>query len=263
MPRFREDVWGALPTQFNGKGLESLVSADAVWQEIDCGLLARPFVRLHPDSRIADITRMVVNNPLSGYMDLERTRNAVQAGAVLVLERAELWHSGVTHACSELARDLPFGVTGTVVLLPLNKDAASLRAVLGASTSEHLLIAVTQGSLYVDVGRVEEANDLPGAFSGIVPSGAVVYVPPLYALQATAADDTTTVVVFRVSEPSANQLAEVALALFVHGPAQNIAGTHQAMTLVDKLDWLRDQLSNYCSSISAKSLLEHYLQVNE
>lgn len=253
---FRAETWAVLPAHFVSDNPVTTIDARFIESAVDCGLLVEPFVRLFPDVPQARLTRVVVNNDLRGYLDPAETRAALEQGQVLVCEQIEVWHEDTADVVSAIQDELVFPVSASVVVLSQAAGNISLRTALGADENEHLFVIPAEGRLLLDAGQAHSETGFPGGFSLEAGRSDTCYVPPACSVDiANTEAAQAAVVVLRTAEPSAEELAELILARFLSGPAEEIAGQHHAMTMLEKIAWLREQLPRFLESTSARELL--------
>lgn len=253
---FRAETWAVLPAHFVSENPAMIIDAAFIKSAIDCGLLVEPFVRFFPDVPQAWLTRVVVNNDLRGYLDPAEVPGALEQGKILVCEQVELWHEETAKVVSAIQEDLVFPVSASVVVLSQAAGNISLRTVLGANENEHLFVMPGESRLLLDVGQAHSKTGFPGGFTSEVGRGDTCYVPPACAVDIVNTEAVQeAVLVLRITEPSAEELAELLLACFLSGPAEEIAGQHHAMTMPEKIAWLRERLPRFLDSISAREIL--------
>lgn len=254
---FRAETWSVMSAQYESVDMKGLLSSAAIKDQLDCGLLVRPFVRLFPDVPSAWVTRVVVNNDLHGYLDPDRIDDLLEGPSALVLEQIELWNDDVAGLTSQLQTDVSFRVRATAVLLPNTTGSLPLRDLLGAAAEDHLFIVPTEGAISLNAGTKVGSTSHPYASAPVIGTQNTYYLPPGELVSVAAADETpSTFIVFRMKEPSAEELAELVLALFLAGPAEKISGLHHTMTMSEKVSWMRDRLPEYLETLPARSLLE-------
>ncbi|MEH1097773.1 JmjC domain-containing protein [Micromonospora sp. CPCC 205561] len=257
---FLDDVWGVFPRQYRAETAAGLLTSRRIWDELDCGLVVRPFVRLVaagdpvPYEEFCH-TRNVVNNPLVGYPDAVVVRHRHDGGATVVLDRPERWSTDVADLVAGLASFFRAEVWSTAFLTPPGA-AADLAADPAAHCFVVQLEGATSWSLASTLGDEREA--VPGGLAApTLRPGDVLYLPAGTTGGATAGDNGALHLVVGVREVAARRLAELMLAVFLKGPvAEAAAVDHHTMTLDEKVSWLRGALREHLAGLDLGKVVE-------
>lgn len=253
---FREHHWGALPFEYRSDLFQEMNLEEVIWDEIDCGFLAKPFVALSPDVPDAWVTRIVQNTPCEGYLHPDHARVALKSGSAMIFPQSELWSVDVAHLLDEIREDFAFSVSATFVAVPAGSKDFDLGHVSGIGASEHVFALTTDASLRLSITPPKHVQMRDEALSGTGESGTVYYVPPGWSLRMDQ-DAPSAVLVIRLSEPTPQQCAEIGLAMFLSQIDDDIAGSHHRMTADEKLNWLRTSLPDFFSGLSTREILAH------
>jgi hypothetical protein len=243
---FFSHIWNVFPYQYRVQNALGLLSPADIWDELDCGLIVRPYVRLADPSGAAGQeaafhTRLVVNNELTGYPDPDAFSRAYRGGATIVLERPELWHARVAGLVGSLAGGFRGEVWSAAVLTP---PRGSIAGLVGQPGREHSFALQLAGRSSWSVGGTSDGQPAPGSFCVELDAGGLVYLPPDCERAVRVGDEGALLLVISVAEVSAERLAETIGVLFLRSPAaRSIEDSHHTMTIAEKIAWLRGAIA--------------------
>lgn len=263
---FFADLWRTLPQSFRCQSVTRLISASETWSALDCGLLVSPYFSVMREGvprALADITvtRDVLKQRLSHYPDAAAIRECFASGHTVTLPRPEHWHSRIREMIVGLRADFRAELQASVFLSP--PDTEWVRA---HTDNAHMLVLQLDGERDWVVGLSAD-NDGAGLrrsdngerhrMEVTLGPGDVLYIPQGCPYHAIARGCTSLHLAVTVQEPTARDLAELALAGFLRGPpAEEIAGTHHAMPVDEKVAWLRAALAEHLSGQDIGALVD-------
>jgi hypothetical protein len=242
---FLADAWETRPRSFACPAALRLLTQSDVWDMLDCGLLVAPYFSIATEgaSTLSGITetRSVQNRPMPLYAKAETIRASVAGGRILKLNQADHWHAGLQELIGNLRTELRADVRSSVVLSP--KDAQ-----IGPQTDgANLLILQLEGQTHWRVAPSVDCGAGEDQWTEVaLRPGEVLYLPADRRYSAITGDRGALHVAITALQPTARDLAELALARFLGDPrAEEIAGSHHLMPLEEKVAWLRTQLVTY------------------
>lgn len=248
-PEELHDVWGCLPYQYRKEAAAGLLSSRRIWDELDCGLVVRPFFSVIPGpphrlGKDVHRSRNVVNNRLDGYPDPAEIARLHAQGSAVLLHRPELWNPEIAGLVDGMATSLRAKAWSTAVLLPAGAHGDPHRELLRAAPETHTFVYQLEGRTSWTV--TDAAGDAAAAPTGHRPfqaqqrPGDLLYLPPLTEQSVDAGADGSLSLLVSVQELTARQLAETMLALFLRStPVADLAGQHHALSLTEKMAWVR------------------------
>lgn len=262
---FFVDVWGTRPRSFQCQAGPRLLSQAEIWDMLDCGLLVAPYFSVFREdvrSAVADITetRNVLNRPMAAYADAAAVRERFASGHTFKLNQPEHWHAGIKELLNGLRADFRAEVRSSVFLSP--PDATGVQA---HTDEAHALVLQLDGHMDWCVG-LSPSNDVDEGqrVEATLQPGDVLYIPSGHPHYATARGGDSLHIAITVQQPSARDLAELALAGFLDGPRANkIAGTHHLMSIDEKVAWLRVELAEQLSGQDFGALVDEAVRIRQ
>jgi len=213
---------GGLPT--------GLLTAAEIWDEIDCGLLLPPFLRVFGDGPRRDRDDHAGGGDAvsagSFRIDGGAVRRAFGNGATLQLNNVEEWHRPTRALLDKLAPGLPGVLRAVAFLSPPGKTPV----ITAHTDNAHVFVIQVEGEKDWAVGPLDATTvadpafcvtpEIPpeGRLDTTLCSGEVLYVPhgcPHYAL---ARSTTSLHLSVNVEEPSTRHLLNAYLAQFMTSP---------------------------------------------
>ncbi|MET7986426.1 MULTISPECIES: cupin domain-containing protein [unclassified Streptomyces] len=251
---FREH-WANQPVVLRAHSdLSLLITEQEMWDEVDCGLLSRPYFTIFNEgvrTAISDMTRKrtVVGHELPGFIEPERIREDFADGATFKFNQAEHWHPRIRTLVKALEPHFSGGLEAFVFLSPPGKTAMQAHM-----DGAHVFILQVAGVKDWVVGRVDETSTSDSVLhEGAIPDerrievtlrpGDVMYMPHGTPHYATAREGNSIHVAVTVEEPTAQNLAEVFLAGFLGDPAFTaLHEGHHRHSLTERTELLRRAL---------------------
>lgn len=256
---FNNNIWNTFPYEFRPAALPALSTVDDVWNELSCGLLVRPWVSLtYPHGLLAAErdaafqTRLVVNNELVGYPNPVEFARAYGQGSSVVMDRPELWHSGIAELLQGISTGIPGEVWSTLTLAPPAASTAGFDVEL---RDDHVFILQLAGRCTWSVQSTSDAAGNLKTFD--LEPGGVLYVPPGSVRGGTVGESDALVLIVCIREITAERLAEITSAMFMRTDALKwVAGQHNLMSSNDKISWLREAFGDHLAAQDPQEALQ-------
>lgn len=248
---FLAEVWGNRTATFTCEPAKALLSVAGVWRELDCGSLVAPYFGIlredtTPTASGVSETRIVQTKPRPGYAKPAAVRQMVASGHVFVLSQLEDWNAGVGALVDTLRGACRAQVGADAYLCAAGSDGVPARA-----DGAHALIVQLDGRTRWVVGEGEHASET------VLEAGDVLYVPAGRMRQGAPDGTDTLHLVISLQQPTARDLAELALAQFLKGSAvAETAGTHHFRSPAEKVAWLRTELRAHLAGHDRGALAE-------
>ncbi|MEU0600909.1 cupin domain-containing protein [Streptomyces sp. NPDC006393] len=252
---FFRDHWANQPVLLRAHSdLTRLITEQEMWDEVECGLLSRPYFTVFNEgvrTAISDMTRKrrVVGHELPGYIRPERIREDFAAGATFKFNQAEHWHPRIRTLVKGLEPHFSGGLESFVFLSPPGKTAMQAHY-----DGAHVFILQVAGVKDWVVGRIDETSTGDSTLhQGEIPEerrveltlrpGDVLYMPHSTPHYATAREGNSIHIAITIEEPTAENLAEVFLAGFLGDPAfRALHDSHHRHSLDQRIELLREAL---------------------
>ncbi|MFE2533798.1 JmjC domain-containing protein [Streptomyces sp. NPDC059371] len=252
---FFRDHWAGQPVLLRAHSdLSRLVTEQEMWDEVDCGLLSRPYFTVFNEgvrTAISDMTRKrtVVGHELPGFIEPERIREDFANGATFKFNQAEHWHPRIRTLVKALEPYFSGGLESFVFLSPPGKTAMQAHM-----DGAHVFILQVAGVKDWVVGRVDDTSTSDSVLhEGAIPDerrieltlrpGDVMYMPHGTPHYATAREGNSIHIAITVEEPTAQNLAEVFLAGFLGDPVfKALHDSHHRHSLAERTELLRQAL---------------------
>ncbi|MER5931200.1 cupin domain-containing protein [Streptomyces sp. NPDC002054] len=248
---FLGEVWGTHTATFSCERAKTLLSAADVWRELDCGSLIAPYfgiLREGTDPTVSGIaeTRIVQTKPRPGYAKPAAVRQLVASGHVFVLSQLEDWNGRVGALVDSLRAECRAQAGAAAYFCAAGSDGVPAHA-----DGAHTLTVQLEGRMRWVVGEGAHASET------VVEAGDILYVPAGQVRQGAPCGTDALYLVISLQQPTARDLAELALATFLKSSAaEEIAGTHHFLSLEEKVAWLRTELSAHLAGHDRGALAE-------
>jgi ribosomal protein L16 Arg81 hydroxylase len=255
---FFADHWANQPTVFRAPGdLAALITEQEIWDEVDCGLLIRPYFTAFNEgvrSALSDMTRKrsVVGHDVPGYVNEEQVRADFAAGGTFKFNQAEHWHPRIKALVDGMKSAFRGGLEAYVFLSPQGKTA--IQAHMDGS---HVLVLQVAGVKDWRVGYLDdesisdscryETPDIPAdkRLDVTLTPGDVLYMPHGTPHCATARTGNSIHIAITIEEPTAKELCQVYLARALAEPAYaELSAGHHHERLSRKIERLRKVLTS-------------------
>lgn len=255
---FFRDHWAGQPVLLRAHSdLSRLITEQEMWDEVDCGLLSRPYFTIFNEgvrTAISDMTRRrtVVGHDLPGFIEPERIREDFANGATFKFNQAEHWHPRIRALVKALEPHFSGGLESFVFLSPPGKTAMQAHM-----DGAHVFILQVAGVKDWVVGRVDDTSTSDSVLhEGAIPDerrieltlrpGDVMYMPHGTPHYATAREGNSIHIAITVEEPTAQNLAEVFLAGFLGDPVfKDLHDSHHHHPLAERTELLRQALLDH------------------
>jgi hypothetical protein len=255
---FLTEVWGNRTATFTCESATTLLSMAGVWRELDCGGLVVPYFGVLRDdttptgSGVSE-TRIVQTKPRPGYAEPAAVRALVASGHVFVLSQLEDWNARIGALVDMLRGECRAQVATDAYLWAAGSDGVPAR-----NDSAHALVVQQDGRTRRVVGEGEHADE------SVLETGDVLYVPAGQVRQGSPAGTDALHLVISFQQPTARDLAELALAQFLNGSAAaKIAGTHHFRSPAEKVAWLRTELRSHLTGHDHGALAEQAVRLRQ
>ncbi|MFE5792653.1 JmjC domain-containing protein [Streptomyces sp. NPDC056503] len=266
--RFFAEHWGRQPVFLRARGdLTRLISEQEMWDEVECGLLSRPYFTVFDHGNraaIADITttRTVVGRELAGFADPVRIRERFAAGGTLKFSQAEHWHPRIRALLKGIESHFQGGLEAFVFLSPPDRTAMSAH-----TDGAHVLILQVAGVKDWVLGRLDGTSHSDSTLhEGEIPPelrvertlhpGDVLYMPHGCPHYATARDGNSIHVAITVEEPTATDLASVYLAgLLGDRRYAALSADHHTEGSLATIERLRSALGSFLAESDSADVL--------
>jgi hypothetical protein len=219
-----------------------LITAAEVWEEIDCGLLLSPFLRVFGDDAGRDEEAPAGGggpvSGASGRVDGAGVRRAFGNGATVQLNNVEEWHEPTRALLDKLTPGFP-GVLRAVAFL---SPPGTTPVITAHVDNAHVFVIQIEGEKDWAVGPLDETTvgdavfcsspDIPpeGRLDTTLCPGQVLYVPHGCAHYALARSTPSLHLSVNVEEPSIRHLLNGYLAQFMTSPDYRyLSGTPHSM----------------------------------
>jgi ribosomal protein L16 Arg81 hydroxylase len=261
--------WANQPVVLRAQGdLSALITEEEIWEEIDCGLLSRPYFTVFDEGvrpAISDMirTRTVVGHELTHFINEDKIRSDFAAGATFKLNQAEHWHPRTRRLVTAMAPSFEGILKAFVFLSPPRKTA--MRA---HTDGAHVFVLQISGDKDWVVGTIDDKShsdstlhdgeiDPAHSLHTTLHPGDVLYMPHGCPHYATARDGNSIHVAITVEEPTAEDLANVFMASFL--VSTQFAEANAAFSTTDlsqTLTALRGAAEDYLATVSDETVFD-------
>ncbi|MFF3216067.1 JmjC domain-containing protein [Streptomyces sp. NPDC002886] len=266
---FFRDHWANQPVVLRAPtDLTGLISEQEIWDEVDCGLLSRPYFTVFNEgvrTAISDMStqRTVVGHDLAGYIRPEQIYADFAAGGTFKFNQPEHWHPRIRELVQGMQRHFRGGLESFVFLSPPGKTA--MRAHYDGA---HVFVLQVQGVKDWTFGRIHPGSTSDSTIhEGPIEDehrvevtlrpGDVLYMPHGTPHFATAREGNSIHIAITVEEPTAENLANVLLASFMADPRfAAFEETHHRHPLPERTRLLREALIAHLAEADEKAVLD-------
>jgi ribosomal protein L16 Arg81 hydroxylase len=267
---FFANHWGNQPTVFRAPGdLTQLIDEQEMWDEVECGLLVRPYFTAFNEgvrSALTEMTRSrdVVGHTVPGYVNEQQVREDFDAGGTFKFNQAEHWHPRIKALLDGLKSRFRGGLEAYVFLSPPGKTA--IQAHMDGS---HVLVLQVAGVKDWKVGLLDETSisdsdryeseDIPvdKRIDVTLTPGDVLYMPHGAPHYATARVGNSIHLAITIEEPTAKDLSDVYLAQVLASPVYNeLTVDHHRLSVTEKIAKLRATVGGHLDAADAAAVLE-------
>ncbi|WP_299534942.1 JmjC domain-containing protein [uncultured Streptomyces sp.] len=261
---FFRDHWAHQPVVLRAPhDLTGLITEQEMWDEVECGMLSRPYFTAFNEgvrTAISDMTtkRNVVGHELSGYVREEQIRSDFEAGGTFKFNQAEHWHPRIRALVKGMEPHFAGGLESFVFLSPPGKTAMQAHY-----DGAHVFVLQIAGVKDWTFGRIHPGSTSDSVLhEGMIADdqriettlrpGDVLYMPHGTPHCATAREGNSIHIAITVEEPTAENLASVFLASFMGSDAfAEIERDHHTRSLDERVESVR------------KALLGHLAEADE
>lgn len=266
---FFAKYWATEPVIMRARcDLGSLISEQEIWDEVDCGLLSRPYFTMFNEgvrAAIKDITatRKVAGHEMSGYISAEQIRRDFAGGGTFKFNQAEHWHPKIRSLVQGMLPHFRGNLEAFVFLSPPDKTAMQAH-----TDGAHVFILQVAGIKQWFVGKLDDHSHSESTLhEGEIPphlrmeltlrEGDVLYMPHGCPHFATARSGNSVHVAITVEEPSVLDLANVYLAEFLDQKSYRVLEAHHHKdSLSERLSQLRGALQEFLERSDPHAALE-------
>lgn len=266
---FFRDHWGNQPVVLRATAdLSTLISEQEMWDEVDCGLLSRPYFTVFNEgvrTAISDMStkRRVVGHELGGYIKPEQIYADWEAGATFKFNQAEHWHPRIRTLVKGMQPHFRGGLESFVFLSPPGKTA--MQAHYDGAHVFVLQVSGTKDWVFGTnhAGRTGDSTIHEGPIADderievTLHPGDVLYMPHGTPHYATAREGNSIHIAVTVEEPTAENLANVLLATFMADPRFTaFEENHHRHSLEERTELLREALLAHLAEADEKYVTE-------
>lgn len=266
---FFAEHWSQQPVVLRAPSdVTKLISEREIWEEVDCGLLSRPYFTMFNEGvrpAIGDMTvkRTVVGQELSGFVNAERIHHDFADGATFKFNQAEHWHPRIRALVAGIQPHFDAGLEAFVFLSPPGKTAMQAH-----TDGSHVFVIQVAGVKDWVVGRLDEtAHSGSALHEGQIRDdlrmeltlrpGDVLYMPHGCPHYATARDGNSIHVAITIEEPSSLDLANVYLAELMGSSAvRDLVDRPVTGTLMERVEAVRTVLTELLAGASSQEVLQ-------
>ncbi|MFJ3229330.1 JmjC domain-containing protein [Streptomyces sp. NPDC086783] len=259
---FFSEHWAGQPVVLRAHSdLSGLICEEEMWEEVECGLLSRPYFTVFNEgvrTAISDMTRRrrVVGHELPGFIEPVQIREDFAQGATFKFNQAEHWHPRIRALVKAMEPHFAGGLEAFVFLSPPGKTAMQAH-----TDGAHVFILQVAGVKDWVVGRIDASSTSDSSLhEGPIADharmevtlrpGDVLYMPHGTPHYATAREGNSIHVAVTIEEPTAENLAEVVLAGFLgSAPVTALHERHHQYRLGERTELLRRALAEYLRGV--------------
>ncbi|MGW4669204.1 JmjC domain-containing protein [Streptomyces sp. NPDC004324] len=272
---FFRDHWAAQPAVFRASAdLTGLITEQEMWEEVDCGLLIRPYFTAFDEgvrTAVSEMTRSrtVVGHQVPGYINPAQIKADFAAGGTFKFSQPEHWHPRLRALVQDLAPEFRAELESFVFLSPPGKTAIAAHM-----DGSHVLVLQIAGVKDWVVGRLDETStsDSDRYTGGVIPydrrmevtlrPGDVLYMPHGTPHSATARIGTSLHIAVTIEEPTPRDLADVFLAGLLGLPEfEALTRGHHELSLAERLTRLRALLTRALGAADETQVLEQAVRL--
>lgn len=272
---FFRDHWAFQPAVFRASAdLTGLITEEEMWEEVDCGLLIRPYFTAFDEgvrTAVSDMTRprTIVGHHVPGYINPAQIRADFAAGGTFKFSQPEHWHPRLRALVTALQPEFRAELESFVFLSPPGKTAIAAHM-----DGAHVLVLQLAGVKDWVVGRLDETStsDSDRYTGGVIPHdrrmevtlrpGDVLYMPHGTPHSATARIGTSLHIAVTIEEPTPRDLANVFLAeLIGHPEFEALTARHHELPLTERLTRLRALLTRTLGAADETQVLKQAVRL--
>lgn len=246
--------------------VQGLLDEDSIQGILDVGLLRWPYFTilkegLQPAVTEFTRTRMVANQPVTGFADPEKVRELLRSGATMKLSQIEDWHLPTRTLMREIEALMPAELKSYIFYTPRDNTG-----MLPHRDGSHVLVIQISGA---KEWRIYDSPEWINAHSGLVPEmdvdsyshsfvmepGDVLYLPHGVPHVATARMGTSIHATFTITEPGPQELAESVLSTF-QARMESLARETAGGSLTDIAETTIQALINHAESVETARLVD-------
>jgi ribosomal protein L16 Arg81 hydroxylase len=266
---FFRDHWAKQPVVMRARAdLAGLIDEREMWDELDCGLLVRPYFTIFNEgvrTSISDMSRKrrVAGRELPGYVNPDRIHRDFKAGGTFKFNQAEHWHPRIRALVKGLQPHFRGELGAFVFLSPPGKTAIHAH-----TDGAHVFVLQVAGLKDWVVGRIDDSSISDSAIhegeigehlrmAFTMRPGDVLYMPHGCPHYATARGPGNSVhLSITVEEPTAGDIANVLLASFMGGPRfAALQQSHHGHPLAERIELLRAALLDHLGQADEAAVL--------
>ncbi|MBY5775503.1 hypothetical protein HFN63_37005 [Rhizobium leguminosarum] len=265
---FFQTCWAKEPAVFDSNAnLSALISEAEIWDELDCGLLSRPYFTVFNEgvrSAIQSITvpRVVAGHRLTGFANVAQVKAEFEQGGTFKLSQAEHWHKATRNLLKGLEGSFDGNLEAFVFLSPPGKTAMQAH-----TDGAHVLVLQIAGEKDWVVGRLTKTShsdstlhegtiDPNNRLEFTLRAGQVLYMPhgcPHFATSRTA---NSIHLAITIEEPTAIDLANTILANFMSTDAfAALEQSHHLLPMVDKIERVSVDLQRFLTGLDLENIV--------
>lgn len=264
---FFRDHWANQPVVLRAPSdLTGLITEREMWDEVECGMLSRPYFTAFNEgvrTAISDMTtkRNVVGHELPGYVREEQIRRDFEAGGTFKFNQAEHWHPRIRALVKGMEPRFQGGLESFVFLSPPGKTAMQAHY-----DGAHVFVLQVAGVKDWTFGRIHPGSTSDSVLhDGMIADdqrveatlrpGDVLYMPHGTPHFATAREGNSIHIAITVEEPTAENLASILLASFMGGTAfAEIERDHHLRSLDERVESVRKALLDHLAEADERSV---------
>ncbi|MEU0040007.1 cupin domain-containing protein [Streptomyces sp. NPDC006333] len=272
---FFRDHWATQPAVFRASAdLTGLITEQEMWEEVDCGLLIRPYFTAFDEgvrTAVSEMTRSrtIVGHHVPGYINPAQIKADFAAGGTFKFSQPEHWHPRLRALVQALAPEFRAELESFVFLSPPGKTAIAAHM-----DGSHVLVLQIAGVKDWVVGRLDETStsDSDRYTGGVIPydrrmevtlrPGDVLYMPHGTPHSATARIGTSLHIAVTIEEPTPQDLANVLLAELLGLPEfEALTRHHHELSLAERLTRLRALLTRTLDAADGTQVLKQTVRL--
>ncbi|MGW5126945.1 JmjC domain-containing protein [Streptomyces sp. NPDC004069] len=271
---FFRDHWGQQPAVFHASAdLTTLITEQEMWDEVDCGLLIRPYFTSLDEgvrSAISDMTRprTIVGHTVHGYINPEQIKADFAAGSTFKLSQPEHWHPHLRALIHALEPHFRAELESFAFLSPPGKTAIAAHM-----HGSHVLVLQTAGVKDWVVGRLDEStiSDSDRYTGGVIPydrrieitlrPGDVLYMPHGTPHSATARLENSLHIAITIEEPTTKDLTNTFLTNLLNQPEYTELTDHHQLTPHQRINQLKTLITRTLHDTDPDQVLKQAIRI--
>ncbi|MDB5553447.1 MAG: Ribosomal protein Arg81 hydroxylase, contains JmjC domain [Rhizobium sp.] len=268
--------WAKEPAIFDSNAtLSGLISEAEIWDELDCGLLSRPYFTVFNEgvrSAIQSITatRVVAGHKLTGFANAAQIRAEFADGGTFKLSQVEHWHKATKSLVAGLRDSFDGNLEAFIFLSPPGKTAMQAH-----TDGAHVFVLQIAGEKDWVVGRLNETShsnstlhegpiDPDNLIEFTLRAGQVLYMPHGCPHYATARTVNSIHLAITIEEPTAIDMANVILANFMSTDAfEALEQSHHQLPMPDKIKRLSSALQRFLENLDVGATVHESIELRK